>query len=134
MLAKCRLLIAALLVSALTACGGSGTTTGTTAATSTGSEAQTQTQTATDSVNLSWRAPASRSDGTYLPISELAGYRVYMGTTSNDLSPLVDLNDEAITSYTIRNLSAGSYYFAISAYDIDGLESGMSQVLRIVLT
>jgi hypothetical protein len=87
-----------------------------------------------DKINLSWAAPSTRSDGSYLPVSQLAGYRVYMGTSDNNLSPLVDLNDETITHYTVDNLPAGSYYFSVSAYDRDGLESGLSQIVRIQLS
>ena len=84
-------------------------------------------------VDLSWTPPSTRSDGSYLPLSELAGYRVYMGTSSNDLAPLVDLNDDTVTSYTVNGLSSGNYYFAVSAYDTNGLESGYSQIILIRL-
>lgn len=121
-----RLLIATLLVSLLSACGGSSSTTT--------SSAASQTVSTSDDVNLSWTVPATRTDGSYLPLNELAGYRVYMGTSSSSLSPLVDLNDDTITSYTVTNLPAGSYYFAVSAYDTDGTESGYSQILIVQLT
>lgn len=85
----------------------------------------------TESVNLAWTAPATRSDGDYLSPNELAGYKVYMGSSPNNLTPLVDLNDNQATGFTVNNLEAGSYYFAVSAYDQDGLESGFSQVIRI---
>jgi fibronectin type 3 domain-containing protein len=84
-----------------------------------------------DSVNLSWLAPSTRSDGDYLSNSELAGYKVYMGSSANNLTQLVDLNDDQITDYTVDNLESGSYYFAVTAYDNDGLESGFSQVIRV---
>jgi len=54
-----------------------------------------------------------------------------MGTSSDTLSRIVDLNDGDRTSYTVRNLPAGSYYFAISVYDSDGLESSRSQVVLV---
>jgi hypothetical protein len=85
----------------------------------------------TESVNLSWTAPASRSDGDYLSPNELAGYKVYMGSSANNLTQLVDLNDNQATGFTVNNLESGSYYFAVSAYDQEGLESGFSQVIRI---
>lgn len=79
---------------------------------------------------LEWLAPSTRTDGDYLPMSELAGYRIYMGTSSDDLAPIVDLNDEGLTRYTVDNLAAGSYFFAVSAYDADGMESGLSQIVE----
>jgi hypothetical protein len=84
-------------------------------------------------VDLSWAPPSTRADGSYLPLSELAGYRVYMGTSSNNLTPLVDLNDDTITHYSVTGLSAGNYYFAVSAYDSSGLESGYSQIILVRL-
>lgn len=84
-----------------------------------------------DYIDLSWTIPTTRTDGSHLPLSDLAGYRIYMGTTANNLNPLVDLNDETITQYTVDNLSSsGSYYFAVTAYDTDGMESSLSQVIH----
>jgi hypothetical protein len=57
-----------------------------------------------------------------------------MGTSSDNLTELVDLNDDTITNYTVNDLSTGNYYFAVSAYDINGLESGYSQVILIQVT
>jgi hypothetical protein len=106
----------------LSACGtddGSSNSTKTSSTTLPGSE----------SVALSWVAPSSRSDGSVLALSELAGYRVYMGTSSTNLSPLYDVEDGSVTEFTVVNLTSGSYYFAISALDMDGLESTLSQVV-----
>jgi len=120
------LLLVTVLLTLLSACG-------TQDSTSAGSAAS-QNTISNDNVNLSWAPPSTRADGSYLPITELAGYRVYMGTSDNNLKPLVDLNDETITSYTVSDLPAGSYYFSVSAYDMNGLESGFSQVVLIQLS
>ena len=64
---------------------------------------------------LSWVAPTTRSDGSYLPITDLQGYRIYYGTSANDLSVLVDLNDDSITEFDVNSLPSGNYYFAVSA-------------------
>ena len=56
---------------------------------------------------------------------DLAGYIVYYGTASRDYDYDVDVGDE--TSCTISNLYSGTtYYFAVTAYDIDGNESDYS--------
>ena len=102
----------------LTACGGGS------------SDATSDSRTTSSSVVLSWTAPSSRADNSYLPLSELQGYRVYYGTSEDDLSMLVDLNDDTITEYSVDNLPSGSYYFAITAYDLDGMESGLSNVVN----
>ncbi len=81
------------------------------------------------SVNLSWTAPSTREDGGSLDISELEGYRVYYGTDSSNLIPLVDLNDSSITTHSITDLNTGTYFFAVTAYDYAGLESGFSEIV-----
>lgn len=86
-------------------------------------------QTGTKSVSLSWIAPSTRADGSVLPLNDLSGYRVYMGTTNTSLVPVLELGDSDVTEHSISNLESGSYYFAITALDKDGLESGLSQVV-----
>jgi hypothetical protein len=85
--------------------------------------------TSTEGVSLSWSAPITREDGDLLTLSELEGFRVYYGTDKNALNALVDLNDSSETSYTVTGLSPGVYYFAVTAYDYDGLESGYSEIV-----
>jgi hypothetical protein len=79
---------------------------------------------------LSWGAPSSRVDGSYLSLTELEGYRIYYGSSADDLSMLVDLNDTDITEYTVDSLPSGNYYFAITVYDLEGLESGFSNIVN----
>jgi hypothetical protein len=66
-------------------------------------------------VTLSW-SPNSESD--------LAGYRLHYGTSSRNYSAVVNLGK--VTNYTVTGLNAGTYYFALSAYDTSGNESGYS--------
>lgn len=80
-------------------------------------------------VDLAWTAPTTRTDGEPLDISELEGYRVYFGTNSDYLVPIVDLNDSSITTHSITDLNPGVYYFAVTAYDYDGLESDFSTIV-----
>jgi hypothetical protein len=80
-------------------------------------------------VLLSWTAPETRADGELLTLAELEGYRVYYGTDEDNLIPLVDLIDSSVTSYTITELAPGFYYFAVTAYDYEGLESGYSEIV-----
>ncbi|MET0067706.1 MAG: putative Ig domain-containing protein [Candidatus Thiodiazotropha sp.] len=85
-------------------------------------------QTTTGSIALSWVAPSTRTDGTALDMSEIHGYRIYMGTTSSNLEPVMDLDDGNADSTVMDNLEIGTYYFAISAYDETGNESELSNV------
>ena len=78
------------------------------------------------SAALSWTAPTSNEDGS--PITGLAGYHVYYGTDPGNFGSTVDVAGAASTVYTVTNLAAGTYYFAVAAYDSNGVESPMSNV------
>ncbi|MDP9008618.1 MAG: fibronectin type III domain-containing protein [Pseudomonadota bacterium] len=78
------------------------------------------------SAALSWSAPASNEDGS--PITGLAGYHVYYGTDPSNFGSTVDVVGAASTAYTVTNLAAGTYYFAVAAYNSDGVESPMSNI------
>lgn len=72
---------------------------------------------------------------------DLAGYKVYYGTTSRSYTTSIDVGNQ--TTYTVTGLGFGTYYFAVTAYDISGNESGYSneasktfsdQNLSVILT
>ena len=84
---------------------------------------------ATGSASLSWVAPTTREDGNPLSLSEIAGFRIYHGTTSSDLSLLHDVSDGSATSYTVTGLEPTTHYFAVTDYDYQGNESGYSSIL-----
>jgi hypothetical protein len=83
----------------------------------------------TGDITLSWVAPSTRTDGSALSLSEIAGYRVYMGNSANNLSPIVDLDNGNSERHVVEDLENGTYYFAISVYDTAGNESGLSNVV-----
>lgn len=86
-------------------------------------------------LDLNWAAPTTRANGSALSLSEIDGYVVYIGTNSNDLQMLVDLNDNSATSYTINDLTVGTtYYIALTAYDVDGATSNLSNVVSKTVT
>ena len=82
----------------------------------------------TGSIALSWVAPTTRTDGSTLDLSEIAGYRLYMGTSATNLEPVMDVDDCTINNHVMENLETGTYYFAITAYDLTGNESDLSNV------
>jgi hypothetical protein len=84
--------------------------------------------TATGSATLSWLPPTQREDGTHLPVNELGGYRIYWGTSPNQLNQSVTLNGPGITTYVIEPLTPNTWYFAITALDASGIESTRSNV------
>ncbi len=72
-----------------------------------------------DSVTLVWEAPAASADGT--PIDDLVGYRVRYGQTS-PLTPENSVSRDlgVVTTWTIRDLEPGTYYFTVLAIDARG--------------
>ena len=57
---------------------------------------------------------------------DVAGYRVYYGTKSGRYTAMISVGNK--TSCTVTNLEPGrTYYFAATAYDYSGNESGFSQ-------
>jgi len=86
------------------------------------------------SMTLKWVAPKTRSDGSALNLSEIGGYVIYLGNSSSDLTMEVDLNDGAATSHVIKDLEVGTYFVAVTAYDVDGNMSSYSNVLEKEVT
>ena len=74
-------------------------------------------------VQLSWVAPDENVDGSSL--TDLAGYRIYYGTSSRNYSDMVDLSNPGATAHTLT-LASGDYYVAMTALDADGNESAYS--------
>ena len=74
-------------------------------------------------VTLSWDAPTTNADGT--PLTDLAGYKIYYGTSSHAYSTAIDVGN--VTKHMVSNLENGVvYYFAVTAYDTSGNESNFS--------
>ena len=55
---------------------------------------------------------------------DLAGYKVYYGTASHSYGPPIVVGKQ--TTYTVTGLGIGTYFFAVTAYDTSGNESGFS--------
>lgn len=85
----------------------------------------------TGSVTLEWTAPTHREDGT--PLTNLAGYNIYYGRMSEVYDYHIDVDNPGVTSYVVEGLKPGKWYFVLSAYDSDGIESNFSnEIERIV--
>lgn len=76
--------------------------------------------------SLTWVAPSQYTDGTALPLEQLAGYRVYHGSSATTLKPYHDIDGAQLTSYVARDLAPGQHCFAIAAVAVSNVESAMS--------
>lgn len=78
-------------------------------------------------VNLAWD-PNSESD--------LDGYKVHYGNTSRtegSYTTVVDIEDEAATTYRLTDMPRGTYYFSLTAYDTSKNESAFSNEVSAVV-
>ncbi|MFQ5936391.1 MAG: fibronectin type III domain-containing protein [Acidiferrobacterales bacterium] len=71
--------------------------------------------------------PTTNSDGSKL--TDLAGYKIYYGTSKEYLQRVIDIEDPTVTEHTIDNLPPYTYYFVITAYNIAGAESSRSNIV-----
>jgi Fibronectin type III domain len=81
---------------------------------------------ANGTATLSWTAPAYDANGS--PITGLAGYNIYYGTDPSNLTKSIDVTGASTTTYTVTGLTAGTYYFAVSAYNSAGVDSSLSNI------
>ena len=84
----------------------------------------------TGTVTLDWDIPTSKKNGDALALSEIGGYRIYASTDGNTFSKLTDVADSSNTQHVIRDLSAGTYYYSITAYNSVGDESSFSNIVK----
>jgi hypothetical protein len=81
----------------------------------------------TGTATLDWTPPTQNSDGSTL--TNLAGYTVYYGTSPDQLTESVKLTNPGLTAYTLSNLPAGTWYFAVTSYSSTGAESTRTVVI-----
>jgi hypothetical protein len=86
----------------------------------------TVSQSSSGVASLSWTPPTRNTNGTTL--SNLAGYRIYYGTSSTVLNKQIQIASAGIASYVVQNLAPGTYYFGVRAYTSTGSESSLSNV------
>ena len=93
--------------------------------------AVTTTQPATGNATVNWVPPTENTNGSAL--TDLAGIRIYYGTSPSSLSKMVQVASPTATSYTIGNLAAGTWYFGGVAYTTSGVQSAMSAVASALI-
>ena len=75
-------------------------------------------------IELAWTPPTQKADGSSL--TDLAGYRFYLGTQSGRYDQTITVETPGIARYVIDNLSSGTYYVAMTSYRQNGIESDLS--------
>jgi len=75
---------------------------------------------------LSWVAPTTNTDGT--PLTDLAGFIINYGTSPSALTQSVTVSSATATGYTVEGLSAGVWYFTVTAYTTASTQSAPSNV------
>jgi hypothetical protein len=83
--------------------------------------------TSTGTAELSWPAPTDNTDGSVL--ADLAGYKIYYGTSANNLTQSIKVTNPGLTAYTVSDLAPGAWYFVVTAYSSAGVESDRSAVV-----
>jgi hypothetical protein len=87
--------------------------------------------TSTGTATVTWAPPTLNTDGSTL--TDLAGYRIYYGTSSATLTQVVDVSGATVTSQIISGLSSGTYYFAVAAVDSAGIASGLTNAASVTI-
>src|SRR5690606_1797860 len=83
----------------------------------------------TYSARLSWEIPSTRADGSALSASALSGYEIYYTTDKTSGTYVVSGGTTSV--YTAAELPAGTYHFAMSAIDSNGLKSALSSMVTV---
>jgi len=98
-----------------------------------GGSSSSSSSTSTDnSATLTWQSPTKNADGSL--INDLAGHVIYMSSISgvynlNDIVsnvPIVTATGGTTETFVISDLSSGTHFFQITAYNDAGFESAPS--------
>lgn len=81
------------------------------------------------SLTLNWQAPSENVDGS--PVSGINAYNIHYGSTNGQYDRVAGVSGAA-TSHTFQ-LPVGDYYFAMTAVDAEGDESGLSNEVMLTV-
>jgi len=84
-------------------------------------------QTGTKSTTLSWIPPTQNEDGS--PLMDLAGYKIYYGTSAGNYANEITINNPGITTYVVDNLSPDTWHFVSTSFNASGVESVFSNAV-----
>jgi fibronectin type III domain protein len=86
----------------------------------------------TGAATVSWEAPTTNTNGS--PLTDLAGYRIYYGSSPKQLSHIVHIQTVGLQTYVIDDLEPGTWYFAVRSVAANGAESSLSDVVAKTIT
>ena len=75
---------------------------------------------------ISWAAPQGNEDGS--PLDNLIGYYVYVGDSPSTMIPYA-FTPPLTRFWVYQYVPKGAHYLAITAVNVDGIESEMSQIV-----
>lgn len=85
-------------------------------------------------MTLLWQPPTSNTDGS--PLLDLSGYKIYYWEEyiypDAQNSPVVELTNPGLSAYMLELPWAGFWKVAITAYNVNGIESDLSKILPIM--
>ncbi|HUH36779.1 MAG TPA: hypothetical protein VL027_02425 [Spongiibacteraceae bacterium] len=87
-------------------------------------------------ISLSWQIPTTREDGSTLSMAELGGYQIVYyrdGSAANSNCCRLNINNGRQDRVDVTINEAGTWYFAISAIDAQGLHSDLSEPVSLVI-
>jgi hypothetical protein len=87
--------------------------------------------TALGTITISWIPATEREDGS--PLTNVGGHRIYWGTKIGDYPNVASIDNPGITTYVIDGLVAATYYLAATTLDGSGVESELSQPVRVTI-
>jgi len=88
-------------------------------------------QTTPGTAVLSWTPPTTNTDGTAL--TDLSGYTITYGQSPSALSQSVSITNAGATGYTFSGLTAGVWYFSVSANASDGTSSALTGPVNVTV-
>ncbi|MGX5172748.1 fibronectin type III domain-containing protein [Aliikangiella sp. IMCC44653] len=76
---------------------------------------------------ISWNAPTHNTDNSQL--EDLTGFKIYYGTSTENLNLSVTIDDPSASAWVIENLAPNTtYYFSVTAINSAGYESDYSNM------
>jgi hypothetical protein len=68
------------------------------------------------------------------PLTNLAGYKIYYGTSPTSLTQSVQVTNPGLASYVIENLSPATWYFSLVSYTSSDIESPPTEPVSTTVT